>query len=120
MTMPSVDYHTTTCRLPLMSLSYLSYYLHTEPGHKVATCPPGSQGACLDIISAYRNSPLLLAHKAYIASMWQGQIYIDHCAMEGLSTAVNIQGAPDDALIEIFLSPSLFPIFSNGSMISYS
>ena len=70
-------------------------------------CPPGSQGACLDIYSTYWNFPLLLAHKAYIASMWCKQIYIDHCAMEGLSSASNIQGSPADALITIFKSKSI-------------
>ena len=56
----------------------------------------------MDIMSAYRNSPLLPAHKAYVASMWHRGIYVDHCAMEGLSSAGNIQGAPADALIAIF------------------
>jgi len=73
----------------------------------VATCPPGTQGVCLDIRSAYCNSPLLPAHKADVASMWCGGIYIDHCAMEGLSSAGNIQGAPTDALIAIFNAKSI-------------
>src|SRR5882724_11222576 len=71
---------------------------------KVATCPPGSQGACLDIISAYHNSPLFPAHKAYVASMWRDRIYVDHCTMEGLSSAGNIQGSPADALVTIIKS----------------
>jgi len=73
----------------------------------VATCPPGLEGACLEIMSAYQNSPLVLAHKAYIALMWCNQIYIEHCAMEGLLSAENIQGYPADALIVIFKAKSI-------------
>src|SRR5882672_3895252 len=68
---------------------------------KISTCPPGTEGATLDIIRAYRNSPLCPSHKAYVASMWHKKIYIDHCAMEGLSSSGNIQGVPADALVAI-------------------
>ena len=71
-------------------------------GLQVASCPPGSQGACLDIVSTYHNSSLLPAQKAYVASMWRDGIYIYHCTMEHLSSASNIQGTPADALIAIF------------------
>src|SRR5882724_11858385 len=59
------------------------------------------QGAMLNIVHAYRNSLLAPQHKAYIASMWHGNIYVDHCAIEGLSSSGNIQGIPADALIAI-------------------
>src|SRR5882724_12703260 len=75
--------------------------------HQVATFPTNMQGACLDIVLAYHNSLLLHIHKAYIASMWHGNIYIDHCTMEGLSSAGNIQGAPADALITLFKTKSI-------------
>src|SRR5882724_11657112 len=75
--------------------------------YKVTTCPQGLQGACLDIMSAYRNSPLLPAHKAYVASMWCNGIYVDHCMMEGLSSAGNIQGALMNALIAILKLKSI-------------
>jgi len=39
--------------------------------------------------------------------MWKGCIYADHCAMEGLSSASNIQGAPADVLIAIFKAKSI-------------
>jgi len=68
---------------------------------KVASCPSGTQGASLDIILAYRNSPLLPRHKAYVASKWRNKIYVDHCAMEGLSSSGNIQGVPSDALVTL-------------------
>jgi len=68
---------------------------------KISKCPAGTQGTTLDIIQAYRNSPLCPSHKAYVASMWQERIYIDHCAMEGLSSSRNIQGVLADALVAI-------------------
>src|SRR5882724_8545020 len=74
---------------------------------KVATCPPGMQGAFWDIMSTYLNSPLLPAHKTYITLMWCKQIYIDHCTMEGLSLAGNIQSSPADALVAIFKSKTI-------------
>jgi len=41
--------------------------------------------------------------------MWHGLIYINHCMMEGLSTAGNIQGCPADVLLVIFKSKSISP-----------
>jgi len=72
---------------------------------KIATCPPGVQGACLDIMSIYWNTPLFLAHKAYVTLVQQ--IYIDHCTMEGLSLTGNIQGSPADALVAIFKAKTI-------------
>ena len=77
---------------------------------QVATCPPRSQGACLDMICAYCNSPISPSHKSYVASMWHGNIYIDHCAMEGLSLAGKIQGHPADVLVTIFDLKSISPV----------
>ena len=68
---------------------------------KVASCPSGTQGASLDIVWAYRSSPLPPRHKAYVASKWRNKIYVDHCAMEGLSSSGNIQGIPVDALVAL-------------------
>src|SRR5882672_1172846 len=62
------------------------------------------------MIRAYHNSPLAPSHKPYVASMWRGGIYIDHCAMEGLSSAGNIQGCPADALVAIFKYKSICPV----------
>src|SRR5882672_4658539 len=59
------------------------------------------------MIKAYRNLPLSPRHKAYVASMWRGHIWINHCAMEGLATSGNIQGSPTDALIAILRSKSI-------------
>jgi len=37
----------------------------------------------------------------YGQSMWLDYIYMDHCAMEGLSSSGNTQGVPEDALVSI-------------------
>src|SRR5882724_9250252 len=42
--------------------------------------------------------------------MWKGSIYIDHCAMEGLCSAGNIQGCPADSLVAIFHKKSIGPV----------
>ena len=68
---------------------------------KISTCLQGTEGATLDIICTYRNSPLRPQHKAYVASMWQDNIYVDHCTMEGLSSSRDIQGILADALVSI-------------------
>src|SRR5882724_5068962 len=95
----------TSIRFPRLLTATTSSATDTCP--KVASCPPGSQAAILDMICTYRNSPLSPTHKSHVASMWRGSIYIDHCAMEGLSTAGNIQGCPADALLAILSSKSI-------------
>jgi len=59
------------------------------------------------MVHAYDNLPLAPSHKPYVASMWRGRIYVDHCMMEVLSSARNIQGSPADALVTIFDSMSI-------------
>ena len=66
-------------------------------------CPAGMQAASLDIQNAYHNSPIALHHKAYIAVMWLGEIYIEHCAVFSLVTSGGIQGTVADAAMAIFL-----------------
>jgi len=42
--------------------------------------------------------------------MWKGGIYIDHCTMEGLCSAGNIQGCLANALVAIFHEKSIGPV----------
>src|SRR5882672_10215284 len=98
MMLPSWPPFSCPCQYLPIKVPMLPNFSIDSPSYvKVATCPPGAQGACLDIVSAYRNSQLLPAHKPYVVSMWHNSIYIDHCTMEGLSSACNIQGSPADA-----------------------
>jgi len=76
---------------------HLSCLIHP----KIATAPPGTQAASLDIERAYHNSPIAPRHKPYLAVSWNGSIYVGHVAVEGLATAGGIQGCPADALLDI-------------------
>ena len=55
----------------------------------------------LDMIQAYRNSPIIPTHKMYLAICWHDDIYVQHNAIEGLSSAGSILGTLADACIEI-------------------
>jgi len=63
------------------------------------------------MIQAYRNSPIIPAHKKYMAICWRDNIYIQHNAIEGLASAGGIQGAPADACIEILRVHKISPVF---------
>src|SRR5882724_13060831 len=63
------------------------------------------------MIQAYRNSPIIPAHKKYLAVCWHDSIYIQHNAIEGLSSAGGIQGTPADACIDILWACSILPVF---------
>jgi hypothetical protein len=61
----------------------------------------GMQVACMDIWKAFCNSPVLPAHKYYIALHWRGGFYIDHVLPFGLATTGGIQGTVADAIVNI-------------------
>src|SRR5882724_7637846 len=69
------------------------------------------QAVTLDMIQVYRNSPIILAHKKYLAVSWQNDIYIQHNSIKGLSLAGGIQGTPADACIEILCTNKIAPVF---------
>ena len=69
----------------------------------VTSCPAGIQAASLDIQNAYCNSPIALHHKAYIAVMWLGEIYVKHCTVFGLASLGGIQGTVADAAVVVFM-----------------
>src|SRR5882724_7684706 len=75
------------------------------------TCPPNTKAATLDMVQAYRNSPIIPEHKKYLAVCWWDEIYIQHNAVEGLSSAGSIQGMPADACIEILHANDIGPVF---------
>lgn len=89
-------------RLPFVRLTFPSlltcvifFYV------QVASAPPGTQAACLDIVKAYRNSPIITAHKCYLPIHWRGGIFPDHVAPYGLTTAGGVQGTSADAMVDI-------------------
>jgi hypothetical protein len=77
------------------------YGLHLSAYSQLLTAPPGTQAACMDIQKAFRNSPVLPAHKHYIALHWRGGYPIDHVLPFGLATAGGIQGTVADAIVDI-------------------
>src|SRR5882724_8872987 len=74
------------------------------------SCAPGTQAVTLDMVQAYRNSPIIPTHKKYLAVSWQDSIYMQHNTIKGLSSAGGIQGAPADACIEILHANNISPI----------
>ena len=65
----------------------------------------------LDMVQAYHNSPIIPAHKKYLAVSWQNEIYVQHNAVKGLSSVGGIQGTPADACIEILHAYGISPVF---------
>jgi len=76
---------------------------------KLATCPSNMEAASLDIAKAYRNSPIIPAHKKYLCVYWKEFVYVQHVAIEGLSTAGGIQGTVADATIDILKAHDIGP-----------
>jgi len=64
------------------------------------------------MIQGYQNSPIIPDRKKYLAICWQDQIYVQHNAIEGLSSAGGIQGFPTDTCIEILRVNNIGPIFN--------
>jgi hypothetical protein len=67
----------------------------------VASAPPGSEAALLDIEAAYRTIPVLPAHKAFIVVQHEGCYFIDHTLPFGVSSASGIQGEVADATLDL-------------------
>ena len=73
--------------------------------------PAGTQAASLDIECAYHNSPILPWLKAYLASFWEGSIYVGPVVVEGLATAGGIQGCLADAMLDILCHRGIPDVF---------
>ena len=67
---------------------------------QVASAPPGTQMAILDIDSAFRNIPVVPEHKPYLVIQCEdGQFFIDHVVPFGVTSGVGLQGSVMDALV---------------------
>ncbi|SJL13302.1 uncharacterized protein ARMOST_16742 [Armillaria ostoyae] len=77
----------------------------------VVQAPPGTQAAALDWVKAYRCSPVIFGHKRYIATLWKGRVYPDHCAPFGLTTSGGIQGCVADAFNDILNAAGIPGVF---------
>ena len=67
---------------------------------KLATCPPGTEEASLNITKAYCNSPIAPMHKKYLCFL-EGSIYVQHITIEGLATASSIQVSVADVTVAL-------------------
>ena len=95
---PSCTFHSLVSLLPVILV-------------QVSSCPVGTQAATLDIVQAYRCSPIAPLHKKYLAFHWNDGIFVQHNVIEGLAPAGGIQGAPADACIAILAHHGISPIF---------
>jgi hypothetical protein len=84
-----------------MALTYLP---------QVATAPPGTEAATLDIEAAYRTIPVWPPHKQFLVVAAGNDLFIDHVFPFGLSTAGGVQGHVADATVDILSSYDLGPI----------
>lgn len=92
--------------------SWHGWKLGSDSGHfQVIKAPPGTEAAALDWIKAYRCSPIIFEHKKYIACMWKGLIYPNHCAPFGLTTSGSIQGNVADAFNDILHANGIPGVF---------
>ena len=68
------------------------------------------EATTLDIAKAYRNSPIVPAHKPYLPIMWDVKIYMQHIDIESLATAAGIQGSVADACIKLLKHEGIHPM----------
>ncbi|SJK98561.1 uncharacterized protein ARMOST_01829 [Armillaria ostoyae] len=87
------------------------WYTATMFEDAVVKAPPGTEAAALDWVKAYRCSPIIFEHKKYIACMWKGLIYPNHCAPFGLTSSGGIQGTVADAFNDILHANGIPGVF---------
>jgi hypothetical protein len=90
-----------------MHLSNTVLTLHIS---QVASAPPGTQAATLDIEAAYRTIPVWPQHKRFLVVEVDGKLFIDHVFPFGLATAGGVQGHVANATVDILHSLELGPI----------
>ncbi|THH20436.1 hypothetical protein EUX98_g8586 [Antrodiella citrinella] len=76
----------------------------------ISTAPLGAQAASLDIDSAFRNIPILPAHKKFLVIQREpGEFFIDHVCPFGIASGPGIQGEPMDAVVDIIEAHEIKP-----------
>jgi hypothetical protein len=68
---------------------------------QVLGAPPGTQGASLDVDSAFRNCPVRTDQQQHFIVFWRGQCYIDHCVAFGGASSCGVFGRLADAFVRI-------------------
>jgi hypothetical protein len=77
---------------------------------QVASAPPGTQGANLDIAAAYRTLPILPDHRRYLCCQVKGGYYMDHNFPFGACSAHYCLGRLVDAIIDILHAVNISPV----------
>jgi hypothetical protein len=77
---------------------------------QVASAPPGTQAATLDIEATYRTVPVWPPHKCFLVIEVNGDLFINHVFPFGLSMAGSIQGYITDVTVNILHTMELSPI----------
>lgn len=77
---------------------------------QVASAPPGTEAATLDIEAAYRTIPVWPPHKCFLVVTVGDDHFIDHVFPFGLTTAGGVQGNVADATVDILHNLNLGPI----------
>lgn len=76
----------------------------------MATAPPGTQAATLNIEAAYRTVPVWPPHKCFLVVKVDGSFFIDHTFPSRLATTGGVQGNIVDTTVDILHSMELRPI----------
>lgn len=76
----------------------------------MATAPPGTEAATLDIEAAYRTVPVWPPHKCFLVVAVGDDFFVDHVFPFGLTTAGGVQGNVADATVDILHNLELGPI----------
>ena len=81
---------------------------------QVASAPPGTQGANLDIAAAYRTLPILPDHRRYLCYQIKGGYYMDHNFPFGACSAHYCLGRVVDAMVDILNAVQISPVLKWG------
>jgi hypothetical protein len=77
---------------------------------QIASAPPGTQGANLDIAAAYRTLPILPDHRRYLCCQVKGGYYMDHNFPFGACSAHYCLGRLVDAIVDILHAVGISPV----------
>lgn len=69
--------------------------------YQIATAPPGTIAASVDVEAAFRTIPITPSQWKYIAVHIDHSFFIDKCFPFGITTAVGVHGETADALVGI-------------------
>ncbi|KAF5343355.1 hypothetical protein D9758_014175 [Tetrapyrgos nigripes] len=81
----------------------------------VANAPPGTQASVFDVDAAFRNIPIHLSTRNFVALMFDGLIYLDQCLNFGKASSPGIWGHVADAMVHILLHTGVEALIKNNA-----